>query len=422
MQPWAALAGSSATALRVPSALAAGAAATGVVVLARRLGSRRYAVTAGLVLVLLPRVTSMGAEARSTALVTALVTWWVVALVTALRRGGRCWWVLTGALGVAATLVFVYAGLLVLAQAVSLVVARRGPPPRGWWPGALAVLATTAALGAVAAGQAGQVSWLPEVTPSTLWLLAVDQFFPGSRPLALLAWTLVLVGVAGTLRRARRDRPAPRDVPGPVALALPWLVLPPALLVGASLLGDPLYYPRYVAFTSGALALLVALPLARWRRGWRPAAALGVLAAVAAPTVAAQRQVTAKSDYALVAAEVQRQSQPGDVVLWGPLAEFPADTRVVAAAYPEAFAGLQDPTRGAPRSAGGGLWPATRPLTEVVDGLARADDVLVVRDAARPLLPGEADRRLLAEAGFAPAGTWHGPQTDVLRFERVDAG
>jgi len=426
LQPWAALVGTSTAALRAPSALAAGAAAAGVVVLARGLGPRRYAVSAGLVTALLPRVTSMGAEARSTALVTALVTWWFVALLAALRRGGRWRWVVTAALGVAATLVFVYAGLLVLAQAISLVQARRGPPPHGWWPGAVAVSAATTLLGAAAAAQSQQVSWLPAITPSTLWLLAVEQFFPGSRALAAAAWTLVLVGVVGSLRAVRRAPCAPARararavLPGPVGLALPWLAVPPVLLVGGSLLGEPIYYPRYVAFTSGALALLVALPLARGR-GWRPAAAVGLLAAIAAPVLAEQKEVAAKSDYSLAAAEVQRQGRPGDAVLWGPFAVFPADTRVLAAAYPDAFAGLRDPTLGAPRSVAGGLWPATRPLTDVAGELVEADGVLVVRDRARPMLAGDTDRLLLSGAGFVQVATWHGPETDVLRFERIAA-
>lgn len=62
--------------------------------------------------------------------------------------------------------------------------------------------------------------------------------------------------------RARRD-PAVGSV---VALALPWAVLPPAVLVCASLLGSQLYQERYLTFCAPGLALLVGLGLVELRQ------------------------------------------------------------------------------------------------------------------------------------------------------------
>ena len=77
----------------------------------------------------------------------------------------------------------------------------------------------------------------------------------------------------GALRGAGRLR---RDWPsGLVALALPWFVLPPAILLAASLI-HPVYTIRYIAFCIPAAALLAGAALAALGRlpglaaHWRP--------------------------------------------------------------------------------------------------------------------------------------------------------
>jgi len=71
---------------RVPSCLAVGAAAAGVVVFARQFLPRTTAVCAGVVFAILPRVTWAAVEARSYAWTAAAAVWLTVLLVTAVRR------------------------------------------------------------------------------------------------------------------------------------------------------------------------------------------------------------------------------------------------------------------------------------------------------------------------------------------------
>ena len=77
---WIDLFGASELSTRLPSAIAIGVATAGTFTLARMLTSARVAWIAALVFAVLPRVTYMGAEARSTAVATAIAVWLVVLL------------------------------------------------------------------------------------------------------------------------------------------------------------------------------------------------------------------------------------------------------------------------------------------------------------------------------------------------------
>ena len=71
---------------RVPSGLAVGGAAAGVVVLGRQFSSRTVAVSSGLICAILPRATWAGIEARPYALSMMAAVWVTVLLVHAARR------------------------------------------------------------------------------------------------------------------------------------------------------------------------------------------------------------------------------------------------------------------------------------------------------------------------------------------------
>ena len=93
MKPWVDLFGVDPFWLRLPSAIAVGFAAAGIVVLGTMLDRTRTGVIAAAILVLLPRVFWAGGEARSYALQIAAAVWLTVLFVTAVRRGGRWRWV-----------------------------------------------------------------------------------------------------------------------------------------------------------------------------------------------------------------------------------------------------------------------------------------------------------------------------------------
>src|SRR5258705_800384 len=81
---------------RVPSGLAVGAAAAGVVVLGKQFSSRTVTVSAGGVCGILPRATWAGMEARPYALSMVAAVWLTVLLVHAARRDTAWVWLSVG--------------------------------------------------------------------------------------------------------------------------------------------------------------------------------------------------------------------------------------------------------------------------------------------------------------------------------------
>ncbi|MFF0657119.1 glycosyltransferase family 39 protein [Micromonospora tulbaghiae] len=128
MHGWTALAGTSPTALRLPSALAMAVAAALTARLGAVLAGRRAGLLAGLLFAVLPVTSRYGQEARPYALATLLAVLATLLLVGALRRPGRWRWA-GYAVAVAALGLFHLLALTLLAAhaVVVLLVAARGP-------------------------------------------------------------------------------------------------------------------------------------------------------------------------------------------------------------------------------------------------------------------------------------------------------
>ena len=126
---WVALFGSTALALRLPSAVAVGLAAGALTVLVRRLGGTPALATgSGLVFAVLPRTTWMGVEGRSyawTALLAVALTLTLVIAADAQGRRRTAPWVAYAVLGALCVVVHIYLVLLLLAHAVSVLPGRR---------------------------------------------------------------------------------------------------------------------------------------------------------------------------------------------------------------------------------------------------------------------------------------------------------
>ena len=176
----------------------------------------------------------------------------------------------------------------------------------------------------------------------------------GSRPLIL---PFALLALAGLFAACLADDWRPLN---PAAIALPWLVVPPFVLIAASYV-KPVYYVRYVEFCLPALAILAGAgltglirlaavtPLGRWRLGrwglgrlrlaWLPAVlAVAVLAALLAGPQQAIRKTAARPDnLRLASAIVAANEQPGDVVFY-----IPATMHVLGTGYPAPFGRLRD--------------------------------------------------------------------------------
>ncbi|MFC5724501.1 glycosyltransferase family 39 protein [Streptomyces gamaensis] len=354
--------------LRLPSVLAMTAAAALTARLGARLAGPRAGLAAGLAFALLPSVQQYAQEGRPYALVVAGAALATRLLVTALDRPGRARWA-----GYAATVLITahlnWLSLLVLpAHAATVLLVRPGRRLlRQWTLAALAALAGAAPLIAASRSQAFQVSWI--------------------RP---LQWPTVLgvgllVGV-GCLCAAVARRPGRRGS-SVVPLALPLLAVPQLALVLASLV-QPIYLPRYVLYTSVALALLIGAAVdtavraagARWRRvrPWVLVAGAGVCAFVALLPVERQlRQPQSRVDDVLAAADrVARVADPGDAVLF-----IPAARRDTALVSPGKFSGLRDlvlTQRPAPSGTLKGYEASPRGIREAMLAVPR---IVVVSDA-----------------------------------------
>jgi mannosyltransferase len=451
--------------LRVPSALATGVAAGLTVSLTRILVDRRTAVVAGLLFVLLPRVTWMGGEGRSYALSALFAVALTLVLVVAARRTAEdghartrrsitLWWVGYAVLAVVACAFFLYVALLVVGHALTMLVrvlrdrhdhaaeraavdewARTGavavvPAPGttsvrssrrallGWFAGAGVAGLASLPLAWFIASQNSQVSWIERPSFSTLRGVLVTQWFPGNENFAVFA--LVCAG-ATLVVLSLRLVPAAR---GFAEVVLPWMVVPTVGLVGVSLVVDPLYSPRYLTFGTPAIAMTMAVAVAAIP--WRRVIALVLLVAVVltSPTYVEQRQPEAKDKSAwdqvadLVAGERATEA-PGtrEGLVFGPVRRHPgATSRIIQDTYPDAFRGMSDFTLETPGCETDGLWETQHPLGDVLD---RTDDLDVVwlitsdKQDWRPRVTEE-----LGSAGFTLDQEWGLTRTNVLKFTR----
>jgi mannosyltransferase len=350
---WVELFGASPLSVRLPSALTVGATVAAVMLVCRRLGGIRIAVAAGVICAVIPRVSYMGSEARSSAVATAFVAWLTVVLLELLRRGTPTarWWIGYSALLAVGTYVFLYVILLAVAHAVILLSARAGRDFVKRWT-ACVVVAVLAASPVVflAVNERRQVAFLAHRDVITLPKLAVSLWF-GQPIFAAVAWALLACAAAavfvGWRRRVSRDDDRGFGMPRLETVAAAWLLVPSVILIGGFSI-VPVYTARYLSFCAPAAAILMAVGLdwAARGRARSMAAALVVVIACAAPVWLSQRQPHAKnnSDFAQTSAIIDAHASAGDAVAFDESVRPSLRPRLAMRLYPEAFAGLRDIT------------------------------------------------------------------------------
>jgi len=412
---WIDLFGSSELATRLLSALCIGAATAGTAVLARMLVNPRVAVIAALVFAVLPRVTYMGAEARSTALATLLGVWSAVLLVHTVRSRPvtvartAALWASYAVLLAAGIGVFIYTALLVPVHAL-LVVLLSGPRRRAAmlaWASATAsalILASPILVWSIA--QRDQVSFLARRAQASLLDAAVQQWF-GAPALAALAWLLIAVaGLVTFVPRFQHRSAGTRLERAPRAellILLAWLLLPSAtLLIGTHLI-SPMYAYRYLSIGAPAAAILVAIGIAGLRPRWAQAVTLLLLVALAAPSYLAQRTDFAKdhgSDWRQTADILGAEARPHDAVVFDESTRPSRRPRLAMHLYPAAFAGLNDVTLDRSFADGDGLWDSTIPLAAAASRLAGTHRVWLLQNVGSSENAAGTDLDVLQGEGF----------------------
>ena len=366
---------------------------------------------------LLPATTWFGAEARSTALVAAVTTWAAVALVFAVRARWR-WWPYPVLVAISGVLFEESLALLPAHAVAALWLTRREPQPgrqrRRWLVCVVLAVAVAAPVAVASWRERAQVWWLGRPGPAAVLSVLTEQWFGGSVALAIVAWSL-MAGVGLMVVVPRWRHLVPTGGADLVAVAVPWLVLPTALLLLASRFVTPLWYPRYLAYCVPAAALLLGRAVCELNRRWQRLAVVGLVVALAFPVYLAQRAPTAKdgSDWSAVASFMQSQERAGDAVLYVPAAGHRSPRRA-AEGYPDHFAGLSDVAllgRGAQL---GELYDIGRPVEEVAGRLGgfRRVWVLGTTDPS----DGEPERtsRWLQAHGWTVTMRWQGPSTQIL--------
>ncbi|UBV13172.1 hypothetical protein [Mycolicibacterium fortuitum] len=368
---------------RFSSCLAIGGAAAGVVVLGRQFSGRTVSVCAGLLFAMLPRVTWAGIEARSYSWSTLAAVWLTVLLITAIRRDHRALWAAYVALLVVSTVLNIYVVLIVIPHGAALALLGNRRARVRW-----AVVSTIAVLIVVpfilwCRSQSFQVGWISPLGLHTVTEVVLEQYFDHSVAFSLVAAAMLIAPVV-----VSRLRPTDSAIRRLVVIAAVWVVAPTAVLLVYSAVAQPLYYPRYLCFTTPAMALLLAVcvvAVARSRE-WITAA-LAVFALAATPNyITVQRGPYAKEgmDFSQVADVIAAHSSPGDCIVFDNTTSWkPGPIRPITAARPAAYAHLVDPGRGKRAWQRNRLWDAHLGIWGVADQVRRCTVLWTVSERDR---------------------------------------
>lgn len=426
LRPAVAAFGPSEAAVRFGSALAMAAATCATAAIGARIVNPRLGLMSGLVFALLPVTSHYGMEARSPALTCALITWATYFVVVAHTGGeprARLWGAYAAVM-LAATWVFVYSLLILVAHLITSIPRRR--LSRRALTGQLAATATVVALSApllvVASGQVSQVGWIPSLRPRSAVMAASAWALPwlvqgrwadvAGGLLVVALWALAIGATVVASLRIRAGAAA--DSPALLLrVCLPWLLVPVGILMVASL-AKPVFAGRYVFFSTPAFALLVgyALCLIRPRRR-AVVVGLGLLV-LALPSMYSDRQPMAKGDLRQIATILAENAEPGDAVLFSP-----SSRRRMVAAYPWGFEGLEDVALAqgpVPSASLAGTDVTEEELARRLTGVSRL--WLVLGDGQTQADLPQWKARALRESSLAETRSWDGLRGEVVLLER----
>jgi mannosyltransferase len=310
LHEWRTLFGDSATALRMPSALAMAGAAACVALIGRRLFGRRAGVVGGLLFALIPGVSRFAHEARPYGLVMLTVALAALLLLRALDRPGSPWRWAAYALGLVAVGLSHLIALTCLVGHLALVVMRARRERRVWLGFCLAVLVGVACVcPVVLLGRrqtVRQIWWIAK--PDAWGLLDIwsQLFYSG-----LGAGMVVLLALV-----------AYRERRGAVVFCTVSAVAPVLLIWAFSHGHISYFYFRYMLFTLPAFAVLAGAGLAAAARSRRVlVSALAVLAVVTAPDQQSLREPLGHywaggPDFAAAAHTIGKYYVPGDAIVY----------------------------------------------------------------------------------------------------------
>ncbi len=355
---------------RLSSCLAVGVAAAGVVVLGKQLSTRSVAICAGIAFAILPRITWAGIETRSYALSALAAVWLTVVVVAAMRQNRPLLWALYGSGLVVATLLNVFVVLMVPVHfvVVTLLAGKRSTVVKWAAVSAVAVCLVMPFL-VFSRTQIVQLRWISPLDWHTIVEIVLEQYFDHSVPFAILAGVVLAASIV-----LSRSGIGPSDVEYRrlAVITGAWMVVPTTVLLVYSLWLEPIYHPRYLCYTSPAMALLLGgSVVAVGHSRERIAALLAAFVLAATPNyLFQQRGPYAKEgmDYSHVADVVSEHAAPGDcLIMDNTITWRPGPIRAVTAARPSAYDKLVDPGRGQRAGSRNRLWDTHLGIWGVAD-------------------------------------------------------
>ncbi|MBO2454768.1 hypothetical protein J4573_47305 [Actinomadura barringtoniae] len=359
--------GISAAVVRAPSVLATAIAAAALGILGRVLMTPVAGLLAGVVYALTPVASQYALEARSYALVTAIAVLACLAFTLALRGGRPIAFASYTALLVLLGAMHLFALLLVSAHVVTVLAclaARRLSWRRAlaWAACVVAAVPALAPLAKVARSESGAVEWIRPPDAAHLWISVLGV--AGGPAATLLVVLLIAVAIAIAI--------AVRRMTTMLMVVLPWAFVPLVALLALSQL-QPLFVPRYLLFCIPAVALLVAAGLTSGPRPLMIVVGCALLA-LTVPAQAELRRPDSKwHDVTPIVRALSREGRPGDRYLVAP-----ANTRLLASAYPKVFGPMIDVAQAKTGAATGTLTGREVGTRELLRRLRTADRVWVV--------------------------------------------
>ncbi len=409
--------GTSGLVTRLPSAVGMAVAAAAVCGLGSRLVSARAGLFAGLVFALGPQVTYYGQTARPYGLATGLAAVASYLLVRAVQSSAAAvdqgdhqpglarllgWMTGYGACLAVLGYIHLFGLLLAVPHLFPVVVqwvrrGRKGTRLALAWLGAV-LCAVGLVTPVILAGL--QQRGLSMAWAKAPWYVSVRSLvnLAGSVPMAEVAGVALLcaIVVSALAGRAQLRARFPADV---FTLAVPWLILPPLILIVASSV-TPLFVFRYVMFCAPAAALLIGVALSAldWLAG---TAVLVILTVLAIPLTLQMRTPAGHGlDIRWADVIISRDARPGDALMYMTISE------PVEMAYPYGMRQLANVELGENASQSGTLGGTWAPLTVVQRRVKAARGIWYVQ-----LTPHSAGRavppEILRRYGFRVVHVWH---------------
>lgn len=423
------MAGTSATALRVPSLIAMAVASAFTALVTRdlvRTADGPYpgltGAAAGAVFAITPSTAGYAQEARSYAIVTALGMIATFLLLRALREGGR-WWIGYG-VAIALTGLFnLFGALIIVPHAVTLLIAkRRDLTTIGWRWLVAAGVGCVVMLPIVVLGwsQRGALGWMAKPA----WWSNFVAYIHGATGTPELTWPLVALAVLGVAVELSSRRSL-----GPAAVAVPLFLLPPVVLLTVSQV-RPMWDIRYVEFAVPGFAILLAwgmnalarllarTPARAWRLAWIPLAVVPALLLAAFWSAQAQARTSRPDNLLAESRIIERNARPGDAIIY-----FPINDRIVSMPYPGPWRKLRDVALAQTPIASNTLYGVDVTPAQLPNRLAGVTRVWVVTSSeVNYFTTGRATPLDLAERAFLSnmhiIAQWRDGDTELVLYAR----